>query len=106
MVLLGPSMDATNATFSLNRASLWLLVLVGAIGLTISVAVADSFSWVAGFGIAFVVLGGAMGCFRTGRFFTWQAPIEPNWIEGILGCSGAALVVAALVGLFVRPLVA
>ncbi len=53
-------------------------------------------------GLGIIFFGGIIGCFRTGRFFSWDGEVQPNQFEGILGWTGATLMVAAIVGLVCR----
>lgn len=89
-------------TFSHTRGSVIWLVAVVAIGLVVSVKFHGSSEWLLGVGVGLIFIGGWVGCFRTGRYFSWEAPIKPNKFEGILGWSGAALMVAAFLGLILR----
>jgi hypothetical protein len=50
-------------------------------------------------GVVLIVLGGAIGGVRTGRLFSWQAPVPPTRFEWYLGLTGLALFVAPLLHL-------
>lgn len=72
------------------------------IGLVVSWHFDTGYEKIGVIGLGTIFLGGVVGCFRTGRFFSWSGPIEPNQLEGILGWSGAVLMVAAIIGFTLR----
>lgn len=81
--------------------TIWLIADL-IVGLFVSWQFDTGYEKVGALGLGTIFLGGVIGSFRTGRFFTWSGPVEPNQFEGIIGWSGAALMVAAIVGFTLR----
>lgn len=81
--------------------TVWL-VATFAIGLIVSWQFESGYEKIGAIGLGTVLCGVVIGCFRTGRFFTWDGKVEPNQFEGVLGWSGAALLVAAIIGFTLR----
>ena len=81
--------------------TIWLFVTL-IVGLVISWHFDTGYENIGVVGLAAILLGGVIGSFRTGRFFTWSGQVEPNQFEGIIGWSGAVLMVAAIVGFTIR----
>jgi hypothetical protein len=83
-------------TFSHTRGTVTWFVMIAAISFTVSLAIHNSLQWFFCIGLGAIFLGGLLGNFRTGRFFSWDGPVEPNKFEGILGWSGAVLMLSAI----------
>lgn len=89
-------------TFSHTKMTTIWLIASFAIGIVVSWQSESGFIHVGEIGLETIIFGGVLGCFSTRRFFSWNKKVDPSQLEGILGWSGAALMVAAIIGYALR----
>jgi len=99
-----PEISTTQVENSFTHTKMTTIWIVATfvIGLIVSWQFESGYEKTGAIGLGSAFLGIIIGCFRTGSFFTWDEPVEPTQFEGVLGWSGAALLVAAIIGYTLR----